>query len=105
MSNYNSLKNKVSRMPNITTRPMFGYQCYSTLGKFFVGFSNKNDWQVIVRLPKEEQQKASKTEGIEPFSHGVKIGWAEVDMKRVTINIALKLVERGHNYAKTLAKK
>jgi len=83
---------------------MFGYQCYSVSGKFFVGFSNKNDWQVIIRLPKEEQQTAIKTNGIEPFSHGAKIGWIEIDSTIVTTNSALKWVKKGHEYAKILAK-
>jgi hypothetical protein len=74
MSNYNSLKNKVTQIPKVTTRSMFGYQCYSISGKVFVGFNNKNDWQVIVRLPKDEQQIAIRTKGIKPFLMGERAG-------------------------------
>jgi predicted DNA-binding protein (MmcQ/YjbR family) len=104
MSNYNSLKNKVTQIPKVTTRSMFGYQCYSISGKVFVGFNNKNDWQVIIRLPKDEQQIAIKTKGIKPFSHGVKAGWIEIDMNCVPLSTALKLVKKGHKYARTLKK-
>jgi predicted DNA-binding protein (MmcQ/YjbR family) len=105
MANYNSLKGKAEDLPKITAKPMFGYQCYSASGKFFVGFSSKNDWQVIVRLPKEEQQIAIKTNGIKPFSHGAKMGWIEIDTSQVTTTNALKWVKKGHEYAKILAKK
>lgn len=104
MSNYNSLKNKVAGISKVTAKPIFGHQCYSISGKVFVGFNNKNDWQVIVRLPKDEQQIAIKTKGIKPFSHGAKAGWAEIDMSQVTTNNALKWVKKGHEYAKILAK-
>lgn len=104
MANYHLLKNKVAEIQNVTTRPMFGYQCYSVSGKFFVGFSNKNDWQIIIRLPKEEQQKAIKTNGIKPFSHGAKMGWIEIDTNQIITNSALKWVKKGHEYAKILAK-
>ena len=58
MKNYNSVKDKVEQLKDVTTRPMFGYKCYSISKKFFVGFSNKNDYQIIVRLPKERQEDA-----------------------------------------------
>ena len=105
MSNYNSLKSKVAGISNITTKPMFGHQCYLISGKVFAGFNNKNDWQVIVRLPKNEQCIAIKTKGIKPFSHGAKAGWAEIDMKQVTTNEALKWIKKGHEYAEILATK
>ena len=104
MSNsYNPLKNKVAKMRAVTTRPMFGYHCYSISGKFFVGFSNKNDRQVIVRLPKEQQELAIKNKGIKPFSHGAKMGWIEIDSEQVGTSIAFKLITKGYNYAKSLA--
>lgn len=103
MPDYHSLKNKVAEIPEVTTKPMFGYQCYSVFGKFFVGFSNKNDWQVIVRLPKEEQQTAIKTNGIKPFSHGAKVGWIEIDSTWITTNSALRWIKKGYAHAKTLA--
>jgi predicted DNA-binding protein (MmcQ/YjbR family) len=81
---------------------MFGYHCYSILGKFFVGFSNKNDYQVIVRLSKEEQEVAIKNKGIKPFSHGAKMGWIEIDSNHVRTASALKWVVKGYNYAKNI---
>ena len=50
-------------MENATTRLMFGYQCFSISRKFFVGFSNKNNFQVIIRLPKDQQELAIKKQG------------------------------------------
>lgn len=70
-----------------------------------VGFNNKNDWQVIVHLPKDEQQISIKIKGIKPFSHGAKAGWAEMNMSQLITNEALKWVKKGHKYAKILAKK
>ncbi len=42
---YESIKNKVAQFDGVTTRPMFGYQCFSINKKFFVGFNNKNDYR------------------------------------------------------------
>ena len=103
-TSYNPLKSKVAKIPAVTTRPMFGYQCYSVSGKFFVGFSNKNDYQVIVRLPKEQQELATKNKGIKPFSRGAKMGWIEVDSKQVRTSSAFKWITKGYDYAKNLAK-
>lgn len=105
LPNYNSLKNKVAEIPKITIKSMFGHQCYLIFGKVFVGFNNKNNWQVIVRLPKEEQQIAIKTNGIKPFSHGAKAGWAEMNMSQVTINDAFKWIKKGYEHAKNHQKK
>lgn len=104
-NNYNSLKIKVTKFENITTRPMFGYQCFSINKKFFVGFSNKNDYQIIVRLSKEQQELAVKNNAIIPFSHGAKMGWIEMDIKKITTASALKWITKGYEYAKELAKK
>lgn len=101
---YISLKNKVGKMSNVTTKPMFGYQCFSILGKFFVGFSNKNNFQVIVRLSKEQQGLAVKNKGIKPFSHGGKMGWIEIDMAKNNTKSAFKWITRGYDYAKSLTK-
>ncbi|MGH9998287.1 MAG: hypothetical protein ACRD90_00270 [Nitrosopumilaceae archaeon] len=68
---FDLLKNKVMKLPNSAARPMFGYECFSVNGKFFVGFSKKKN-QIIIRLSKEEQQKAVKNKAIKPFSHGAK---------------------------------
>ena len=103
-TSYNPLKNKVAKMLAVTARPMFGYQCYSISAKFFVGFSNKNDYQVIVRLPTEQQELATKNKGIKPFSHGAKMGWIEVDSKQVRTDSAFKWVMKGYNHAKNLAR-
>ena len=104
LKNYNSIKTRVAEIPKITTKPMFGYQCFSVSGKFFVGFSNKNDWQVIVRLPKDELQMAIKTRGIAPFSHGAKMGWIEIDSKELSGSIAMKWIKKAHAHAINLSK-
>ena len=105
MNNYNLLKNKVSQFEDVTTRPMFGYQCFSINKKFFVGFSNKNDYQIIVRLSKVQQELAVKNNAIIPFPHGAKMGWIEIDVKKTTTISALKWITKGYEYAKELSKK
>jgi hypothetical protein len=104
-NNYNSLKIKVSKFEDITTRPMFGYQCFSINKKFFVGFSNKNDYQIIVRLSKVQQESDVKNNAIIPFSHGAKMGWIEIDVKKTTNASALKWITKGYENAKELSKK
>lgn len=105
MTNYNSLKIKVSKLPKVTTRPMFGYQCYSVSGKFFVGFSSKNNHQVIVRLPKQLQESAITKQGIQAFSHGAKMGWIEIDTRKSSTATSFKLITNGYDHAKELGKK
>lgn len=92
-------------MPGVTARSMFGYGCYLVSGKFFVGFGGKNDWQVLVRLSKDAQQDAIMTKGIEPFQHGARMGWVEIDMNVVATGAAMRLVRKGYIHAKSLAKK
>ena len=104
-TDYNSLKTKVAKLLKVTTRPMFGYQCYSISGKFFVGFNNKNAHVVIVRLPKQLSESAIKKKGIKPFSHGAKMGWIEMDVRNVSLASSFKLISNGYNYAKELSKK
>lgn len=104
MKSYNPIKSKVEKMNEVTTRPMFGYQCFSIHKKFFVGFSNKNDYQLIVRLPKVQQEMAIKTKAIQPFSHGAKMGWIEIDAKEITINGAMKWILIGYENALELSK-
>lgn len=104
MNSYDPIKKRVESMGSVTTRPMFGYQCFSINKKFFVGFSNKNNWQVIVRLPKVQQEIAVKSNAIEPFSHGAKAGWIEVNSKLTTTASAMKWILKGYENAKTLAK-
>jgi len=84
---------------------MFGYECFSANNKFFVGFSRKNNYEVIVRLPKDEQQKAVKNKGIRPFSHGAKVGWIEINMKTVATDGAFKWIKKAYAYALSLSKK
>jgi len=105
LKNYNSIKDKVEQFKEVTTRPMFGYQCYSISKKFFVGFSNKNDFQVIIRLPKEKQSDAIVHEAIKPFSHGAKIGWIEIDSKNIpNSSTAMKWITLAYEYAQSLSK-
>jgi len=105
MKDYLSIKNKVEKMPKITTRPMFGFQCFSINKKFFVGFSNKTNNQIIVRLPKDQQEVAIKSKAIQSFSHGAKMGWIEIDSKLTTTSIAMKWISLAFDHAKNLAKK
>jgi predicted DNA-binding protein (MmcQ/YjbR family) len=104
-TDYNSLKNKVSEFEDVTTKPMFGYQCFSINKKFFVGFNNKNDHTVIVRLSKDQQELAVKNNAINSFSHGAKMGWIEIDVKKTTKTAALKWIIKGYEHAKELSKK
>lgn len=104
-NNYNSLKIKASQFEDITTRPMFGYQCFSINKKFFVGFNNKNNHTIIVRLSKDRQELAVKNNAIKPFSHGAKMGWIEIDVKKTTGTFALKWITKGYEHAKELSKK
>jgi predicted DNA-binding protein (MmcQ/YjbR family) len=84
---------------------MFGYECYSAKGKFFVGFNKKNDHAVIVRITKEEQQKAIKNKGIKPFSHGAKAGWIEIDTRSAAAADGFKWIKKGYLNACSLSKK
>jgi predicted DNA-binding protein (MmcQ/YjbR family) len=98
------LKDEIMRMPLVNEKPMFGYQCFSANGKFFVGFNRKNSHKIIVRLPKEEQQKAPKHAGIKPFSHGAKAGWIEIDLRHVGSAAISRWVKKGYDNAMKLAK-
>jgi len=104
-SSYKSIKSKVEEIPDTTTRPMFGYQCYSINKKFFVGFYNKNDYQIIVRLPKKIQEKAIKTKGVSPFSHGARMGWIEIDSRDITTASAFKWITKARENAIQLSEK
>ena len=85
---------------------MFGYQCYSTSKKFFVGFSSKNDYQIIVRLPKEKQEDAITHKAIIPFSHGAKMGWIEIDSTKISSStVAMKWIALAYENALSLATK
>ena len=106
MKNYQSIKNKVEQFKDVTNQPMFGYHCCSISKKFFVGFSNKNDYQIIVRLPKEKQESAVAHRAIKPFSHGAKMGWIEIDSTNISSsNVAMKWVVLAYEHAQSLSKK
>ena len=104
-TSYNLIKKKVEQLKRITTRPMFGYQCYSASGKFFVGFSRKNNYQVIIRLSKDQQEIAIKNKAIKPFSHGAKMGWIEINAKQITASSAMKWISKAQKNALKLSKK
>ena len=104
MKDYNPVVAKVEEFSNVTKRQMFGYSCYSINKKFFVGFSNKNNYQIIVRLPKEKQQEAVKIKAVKPFSHGANKGWIEINSKLTTASGAMKWISHGFIYAQTLVK-
>lgn len=91
-------------MEQVTTRPMFGYQCFSIKKKFFVGFNNKNSQQVIVRLPKDQQEIAIKSKAIKPFFRGAKAGWIEIDSNLTTTDDAMQWILKGYENAISLAK-
>ena len=99
-----TLKNKVKRLPHVSSRPMFGYECYSARGKFFVVFSRKDDSGIIIRLSKDVQQEAIGNKGIKPFSHVAKAGWIEIDIKSVRTADAFEWVKKGYRYALGLSK-
>ena len=103
MNSYDPIKKKVESMKHVTARQMFGYQCFSIERKFFVGFSNKNNQQAIVRLSKDQQETAIKSKAIKPFSRGAKMGWIEIDSKLTTTTDAMKWIEKGYENAKKLA--
>lgn len=104
LNSYDPIKKKVESMEQVTTRPMFGYQCFLIKMKFFVGFSSKNDQQIIVRLPKDQQEIAIKSKANKPFSHGAKMGWIEIDPKLTTTAGAMKWILIGYDNAAKLAK-
>lgn len=102
--NYDHVKTKVKEMENVTMRPMFDYQCFLIHGKFFVGFYSKNNFQIIIRLSKDLQERAIKNAAVKPFSHGAKMGWVEMDSRHATTEIIMEYVLLGFDHAKQLAK-
>jgi predicted DNA-binding protein (MmcQ/YjbR family) len=101
---YASIREKVAELDGVSVRAMFGYECFSIGSKFFVGFSKKNSSQVIVKLPVQDQQKALKTKGIRPFSHGAKAGWIEINTNESSSQSTLKWIMSGYTNAKKLSK-
>ena len=100
---YGPIAAKVREMDGAEARPMFGYRCFLVSGKFFVGFDNKSDFRVIVRLPKYQQKLAVRHEAIKPFSRGAKAGWIELDSRRMPSDAAMKWISEGYDHAKRLA--
>jgi hypothetical protein len=100
-----TLRSKIEKLPSVSTRPMFGYQCYLADGKFFAGF-NKGDLKLIVRLPKELQVKAISSKKIkaQPFSHGAKKGWVEIDLTDCNNSEVFGWIKQGFDYAQRLSK-
>ncbi|HJU85721.1 MAG TPA: hypothetical protein VJ551_04480 [Nitrososphaeraceae archaeon] len=102
------IKKKVEILPYVTTRSMFGYQCYSINGKFFAGFGRKDQSKVIIiRLSKDLQLEAlhkKKYLKIKPFSHGAKAGWIELDISSIKTDRAFYWVKKGYDYALNMSK-
>lgn len=101
------LKKKIGSLPEVTIRPMFGYQCYSVNGKFFAGFGIKDKSKVIIKLSKDLQLKAL-LEGerlkIDPFRHGAKMGWIEIDISNIRIHEAFYWVKKAYEHALNISK-
>lgn len=110
MKEVNTFQDKIQRkleknLADLTTRSMFGYQCYSVKGKFFVGFSKKEKDRMIIRLSKDLQKKALQMGDlkIRPFSHGAKMGWIELDCNNVDkIEEIFAWIKQGYDYALAL---
>jgi predicted DNA-binding protein (MmcQ/YjbR family) len=106
-STRNEIKKKIELLPDVTTRPMFGYQCYSVNGKFFAGFGKKDKSEVIIRLSKDLQLEALLKEKhlkIKPFSRGAKMGWVEIDGSNIRIDEAFYWVKKGYEHALNMSK-
>lgn len=102
------VKKKIEILPDVTMRPMFGYQCYSVNGKFFAGFGKKDKSKVIIiRLSKYLQLKAilqEKRLKIKPFTHGAKMGWIELDINNINIDEAFCWVKKGYEHTLNMSK-
>ena len=97
------IKKKVESMEQVTAGSMLGYQCFLIKRKFFVGFGSKNNRQIIVRIPQDQQETAIKPRAFKPFFHGAKMGWIEIDSKLTTTAGAMKWILMGHGTAAKLA--
>lgn len=93
------------RLPGVTTRPMFGYQCYLVQGKFFAGFGKRRGGEqtIIIRLPKDLQSRAVAA-GLRPFRHGARAGWMEMDCKSTKGDDAFVWIRKGYDYAASLVR-
>ena len=105
LDGYAPIEAKVRGMDGVETRPMFGYRCFLVCGKFFIGFYNKDDHTIIIRLPKDQQALAIRQASIKPFSHGAKMGWVELDSTQTPVGVAMRWISVGYEHAKRLAGK
>lgn len=107
-SSVDEIKKKAEILPDVTTRPMFGYQCYSVNGKFFAGFGKKDKSKIIIRLSKDLQLKAvlkDKRLNIKTFSPGARRGWIEFNGNSISsIDEAFYWVKKGYEHALSLSK-
>lgn len=107
-SSVTEIKNKIETLPDVTTCPMFGYQCYSVNRKFFAGLGKKDKSKaIIIRLSKDLQLEAllkEKRLKIKPFSHGAKMGWVELDISNIKIDEAFYWVKKGYEHALNMSK-
>lgn len=101
---YDLIKKRVGSMKYVTSRPMFGYLCFSINKKVFAGFSYKNNQQIIVRLSKDQQEIAIQSKAIKPFRHGARTGWIEIDLELTTAAAAAEWILKGYENSKKLAK-
>ena len=99
------LQKRIEQLHNVTTRPMFGYQCYSVRGKFFVGFSKKDKNKIIIRLTPALQKKAllSMEPKMQPFRQGAKMGWVELDSTGTGVDKTFSWIKKGYTHAKKLS--
>lgn len=105
------LRQRVAELPGVSTKKMFGYDCYCINGKFFAGFSVKNNSKVIIKLQKNEQRHALENTKIKPFSNGAKSGWIEVelvssngnDSHAISIRDAYSWIEKSYNHVLNFA--
>jgi hypothetical protein len=93
------LKKKIESLPEIV--------CYSVNGKFFAGFGIKDKSRVIIKLSKDLQLKALLEEErlkIDPFKHGAKMGWIEIDISNTRYQEAFYWVKKGYEHALNISK-
>jgi predicted DNA-binding protein (MmcQ/YjbR family) len=99
------LQKGIEQLRDVATRSMFGYQCYSVKGKFFVGFSKRDKNKIIIKLPSAVQKRAllSVEPKMKPFIHGAKMGWVEVVSTGIAVDKTFNWIRKGYAHAKTLS--
>jgi predicted DNA-binding protein (MmcQ/YjbR family) len=100
-----NLQERTEQLQNVVTRSMFGYQCYSVRGKFFVGFSKKDKDKIIIRLSSVLQKRAllSVEPKMKPFIHGARMGWVEVVSTGTAVDKTFNWIRKGYAHAKKLS--